>query len=487
MELLALALVNVVTAGVMYVFFSMRFSRAVRSTVEQSRKNSLIRELKENVELTIEYINASLDTMDQKTRSFYQLLRRSEELTAQLEALHLEQMQAQAEQKPARSSGGRKKAAARSTAAKPGKSGKAAAAKSASRAPAKSAAKSSAKKSAKTTGDAAADSGIAPAYDALAGDAFAQPDPEVLASPLAGRDGPEDQEREFRDYHPDRVLEELGGDRLEISAAPESVESAYRGGERSRPRTAPHIPTASDEQAAARARAGGVFGRIGGIARRILGIDAMPAPGNAADLQSDVESDSKSAARFSVPRLSPEELERPVPGEARRGPAPPTKRTREAGTRPAGAPPATRSAAESESMLPRLDRWELSEEAGDAARAQQRSARPGRVTGAGYGPAFSAQPELPPPAEILKAEGLGDVVLEGQPDGEARRADVIRTLLRYGYRPGDISRATGIALPEVELVASLPESGRRPRRQRLNAPVSGSSAAPGAPSGSDLE
>lgn len=437
--MLALALVNVVTAGAMYVFFSMRFSRAVRQTVEQSRKNSLLRELKENVELTIEYINSSLDTMDQKTRSFYQLLRRSEELVDQLESLQESARLAQIEQRgleeSAKSPGPRKKTQSRAGAA----SKKAATA-------AKGAARKAPGKSRAARADLEAETKSVPETLArpttrirkkAAAEMEAAPYEQFDTSIPRTEPGLEDTDRNT--YNVDRVLADIGEDRLEISTPSPSVESAYRGGERSRPLAYP--------EPIAEATAGsGVLGKIGAITRRILGVDAIPNTVVAQPASAPVE---PAATRFEIPKLSAEELERPVPGARQRVARPPV---------PGPAREAVKTQDE-RAMLPRLDRLELGELPAPA-RTNPRD----RITGAGYGPAFSAQPELPPAATILESEGLSNGINEG----EARRADVIRTLLQYGYRPGDISRATGIALPEVELVASLPVSGRRPRRQRLS-------------------
>lgn len=76
MELLSLILVNICALIIIYFIFSIRFSRALR----ESREVHIIRELKENIESTIEFINTSLDLMDQKLASFYQLLRKAEEI-----------------------------------------------------------------------------------------------------------------------------------------------------------------------------------------------------------------------------------------------------------------------------------------------------------------------------------------------------------------------------------------------------------------------
>ncbi len=444
MELLALALVNVVTAGLMYVFFSIRFSRAVRQTVEQSRKNSLIRELKENVELTIEYINSSLDTMDQKTRSFYQLLRRSEELATRLESLHqAPDSGPDSDSESAATRARRAKKATAATGSKKKQSAKRGAGKAASSPAAK---KTAAKKSRNARSALPAAGDASSSFRGPAGiddEASTELEPESSTA-----------------YNVDRILEDMGDDRLDISEAPRDVESAYRGGERSRG----FVPEAKAELSATPLQDdGGVFGRIGAITRRILGIDALPAAPAPAPLRatgdaSNAAADPGPAARFSVPELSPEELARPVPGA----------RPRLNPVNPARNESHDDEQTESGAVLPRLDRLELSggERPAQADRLPDvaLNAGPGRVTGAGYGPAFSAQPELPPPSEILAARGLSDAVHEG----EARRAEVIRALLSYGYRTGDISRATGIGLPEIELVASLPASGRRPRRTRLS-------------------
>ena len=432
MDLLALAIVNVVTACAMYVLFSIRFSRAVRQTVEQTQKKGLMRELKENVELTIEYINSSLDTMDQKTRSFYQLLRRSEELVRQLESMQADLRASESE------------AAAAGSRARKGRSAS----------PKKTVDKPALPNAANTTrspSQPAASPGEAgrtrapgqPADDLLSGRSRSGAALEFArAEDSAGA------------YNVDRVLKEMGDDRLQISAPAPSAETAYRTGERSR-------PVATYAAAPTPAAGTGVLGRIGAIARRVLGVDSMPdlTAGAAASTTaasagaSPGTTSARPAARFEIPQLTPEELEQAVPGTPRRAPRSASE-----------AVPAVEPA-----ILPRLDRLDLGSQSvdawGEVPNDAVRRTNAGRSPGAGYGPLFSAGPQLPPPSEILASEGLTN----GAHEGEARRADVIRTLLRYGYRPSDISRATGIALPEVELVASLPPSTRRPRRQRLTA------------------
>ncbi len=82
MELLVLVLVNILTAVIMYLLFSVRFSAAV----EKARKTAVVDDLKENIEATIEYINTALELVDTRTRTFYRLLRHSEEITEKLRA-----------------------------------------------------------------------------------------------------------------------------------------------------------------------------------------------------------------------------------------------------------------------------------------------------------------------------------------------------------------------------------------------------------------
>ena len=75
-DLIALAMVNLFTAALLYLLFSLRSSRAI----EQSRQNPLTPQLKENIELTVQYINSSLELLDQKKQACYQMLRRAEAL-----------------------------------------------------------------------------------------------------------------------------------------------------------------------------------------------------------------------------------------------------------------------------------------------------------------------------------------------------------------------------------------------------------------------
>jgi len=81
MELLTLAIVNAVTAIILYVFFSIRMSVAL----EKIKTKGMPEDFKKNIQATVEYINTSLEILDHKTAAFYRLVRRAEELMKQME------------------------------------------------------------------------------------------------------------------------------------------------------------------------------------------------------------------------------------------------------------------------------------------------------------------------------------------------------------------------------------------------------------------
>ncbi len=82
MELAILILVNLFGFGVIYFIFALRTHR----TLQQVRKDPISPELKENIELTLQYINSALDLLDQKKKTCYQMLRQAEELASPLHA-----------------------------------------------------------------------------------------------------------------------------------------------------------------------------------------------------------------------------------------------------------------------------------------------------------------------------------------------------------------------------------------------------------------
>lgn len=84
MEVFALITINIVTAIVLYIIFSIRFSIAV----DKAKHVPMTKELKDNIEASIQLMNNSLDMFDRKINSFYQLLRKSEEIAKRLEELN---------------------------------------------------------------------------------------------------------------------------------------------------------------------------------------------------------------------------------------------------------------------------------------------------------------------------------------------------------------------------------------------------------------
>ena len=76
MELLSLLAVNVVICLILYVFFCLRINRVVK----QKRNESVPPALRENIEMTVSFINSSLALVDQRLKTCYQMLRRTEEL-----------------------------------------------------------------------------------------------------------------------------------------------------------------------------------------------------------------------------------------------------------------------------------------------------------------------------------------------------------------------------------------------------------------------
>ena len=62
----------------MYLFFS----KKTKQTIEEVKKNPLSNQLQENLELTIQYINTSLEMLEHKKKSCYQMLRKTESILA---------------------------------------------------------------------------------------------------------------------------------------------------------------------------------------------------------------------------------------------------------------------------------------------------------------------------------------------------------------------------------------------------------------------
>lgn len=406
MELAALALVNVLSALAMYLFFSMRFTRAI----EEQRKLPLTRELKDNIRLAIEFINSSVDLMDQKSRTFYQMVRRAEELSARLEEFS---------------------ALERESAAAPKK-----------------------RRSRKTNDSAQGALPVAPAAAAPVAEA---PAAVVAEKPAATRTAAPVRRSSYaaayggreESYDVERALDRLGADRLDITPVAPTVDAAFRSGELSR--TADRFAESQTGDVLS-----GFLGRIGGAVRRTLGLEssltglnyedvvraarAAREPGSAAAPQGSGQTSER--PRFVIPAAP----EAPVL-EAR----PPRRAPAEEGPR---------------ELLPRLDRFESS---GPAFSAEpeglygpQRTRADGRRTRDAEADAAS-DPLLDALETALQRGELRKFVLTER----SQRTQVLRALLSYGYRPEEISAETGVGLAEIELAAALPAGGRRPRKQRL--------------------
>ena len=80
MDIFVLVIVNLLTAILLYILFSLRMNYALR----QKNKNILSSELQENIELTVKYINSSLELFNQKKKSCYQMLLQAEKLATEI-------------------------------------------------------------------------------------------------------------------------------------------------------------------------------------------------------------------------------------------------------------------------------------------------------------------------------------------------------------------------------------------------------------------
>lgn len=83
MDLAVLILLNLVFLVVFYVLFSIRMGRAI----EKTRKAGIPREFYQNVEMVIQYLDATLESINQKNDSLYKMLLRAETLKGELESL----------------------------------------------------------------------------------------------------------------------------------------------------------------------------------------------------------------------------------------------------------------------------------------------------------------------------------------------------------------------------------------------------------------
>ena len=78
MELFSLSLVNLFVGIIIYVIFSLKHKR---TNVVNSKKDDINQEVKEYLEVAVKYMQSSIEIIDRKTQSCYQMLRRAEEIS----------------------------------------------------------------------------------------------------------------------------------------------------------------------------------------------------------------------------------------------------------------------------------------------------------------------------------------------------------------------------------------------------------------------
>lgn len=83
MDLAVLILLNLVFLVIFYILFSIQMGRAI----EKSRKSGIPREFYQNVEMIIQYLDTTLESVNQKNDALYKMLLRAETLKGELEAL----------------------------------------------------------------------------------------------------------------------------------------------------------------------------------------------------------------------------------------------------------------------------------------------------------------------------------------------------------------------------------------------------------------
>ena len=404
MELAVLILVNIITSIIIYVIFSIRFTIAV----DKARKTPIVRELKDNIEATIEFINTSLDIMDQKTRSFYQLVRKSEELARRLEEVSLNEQSA-----------GPRKRKRRSKRPVPGTS---------------------------------------------------DPEPELKQAPLSPLQTPDTPDDENSDSGSgsaySRVLDAMESDHVDLSPVGNSSDAIYQDGELSRglarsfglpeeasPAQNSEVPPGSRPE---RGALSGLLSRVGGILGRVLGAPTDASRTLPPELESEgapPRVDREREQNFMqlmerMERKSTETGEGPARGEREQT----GSRTRDRQDRlelSGERPPRPRE----EVSPPELVLKASSESALESAREPQAES----LTESNQNEPLSPEEDL---ESYLRSLPVSEI-----PQGR-ERTDFIRDLLARGFEPAEISTRTGIGLPEVDLVASLPGRGRRKRTTR---------------------
>lgn len=262
MELAALVLVNLFLAVLMYLFFSMRFTRAL----EQARKSAMPAELRDNLRLAVQFIDNSIEFIQDKQQSFYQLVRRGEEISATLRE-QIDRLEAEPKRRGKRNAASRK-IAEDSVPAMPAPSANAARNKSETR------------------------------LHSAAMDEVSLFQGGAIERKAAPRTGEPPEEAHYADTAIERALGRLGADRLEISPPPQSAESAYRQGMLSRSRES-SAPASGGGEAVAN-----VLGRIGGAVMRLMGAEGLRTTAPEASAYSNAPKPAAAPApRFEIPEL----------------------------------------------------------------------------------------------------------------------------------------------------------------------------------------
>ena len=78
MELISLFIVNLFVGIIIYIIFSLKHKR---TNVVNSKKDDINQEVKEYLEVAVKYMQSAIEIIDRKTQSCYQMLRRAEEIS----------------------------------------------------------------------------------------------------------------------------------------------------------------------------------------------------------------------------------------------------------------------------------------------------------------------------------------------------------------------------------------------------------------------
>ena len=421
MELLAHILVTLVIALVLYILFSIRLSRALA----KAPRNEIVKELRENIESAVEFINVSVDLMDRKNRAFYNMLRRAEELTRRLE------------KETVRGANNPEEAVSKESVA-----GAAVAGAAVPKAAVPKAKFSGGRASRGASREEYAPGGVEE-LDGLAAvpEAFQGPR-QAVSSPSGGmssgvggkpetRTPPSGLSRE-EEAGLARVLRELGEDRADLSHAGDSASEAYEAGRLSSGGAFPAPENSPGLEGGG--ALGGFLANTGRLVRRLLGIQSgdksaslegvpgagepSPSGGGASNFARLL--DSAQESRPEAARRAPERIEDIL---TLSGDSPPVHESPSVHDSPSfhGSPPVHKEEPISNSALDALDER-------DTVRS------------------------------LLEENGLEPPFASGE-----KRREAIRLLVMYGFSMDEISREIGVDPAEAELVARLPLASKRSR------------------------